>query len=380
MSLVVYDYQAFSLQEFGGVSRYVCEIASRVGRTPGFDARIIAPVHYNKFLPNCDVAQTACYFPPMFKRSHRLYRAVNRALSPLLTRAASPALIHRTYYTPQVNKTQAPVLITVHDMIHELFSEQYMAKDRTSQEKRVSLAQADHILSNSQSTANDLIRLFGVPREKISITHLGYSDIFADAAPDSEASPHQRPYILYVGQRAGYKNFEMVLRALSASPALLSSFDLMAFGGPALTAVELDLMRALKLKPSQVFHLSSSDAELARAYRHARVLVYPSKYEGFGVPPLEAMASGCAVVCADSSSLPEVVGQAARLFDPNELDSLRSALEDVGLNDDTNAGLVTRGRSRAQSFSWDRCAAETVAVYRRLLGRTDLSEFLAAGT
>jgi glycosyltransferase involved in cell wall biosynthesis len=244
----------------------------------------------------------------------------------------------------------------------------------------VSLDQADHILSISQSTANDLTRLFGIPREKISITHLGYSDIFADAAPDGDTVPHQRPYIMYVGQRAGYKNFEMVLRAISASPSLSSSFDLMAFGGPVFSSIELDLMRTLKLAPSQVFHRSGSDAELARAYRHARVFVYPSKYEGFGVPPLEAMASGCAVVCADSSSIPEVVGQAARLFDPNELDSLRLALEDVSLNDDTNAGLVTAGRSRAQSFSWDRCAAETVAVYRRFLGRSELSESLDSGS
>jgi len=283
-------------------------------------------------------------------------------------------LIHSTYYTPQVNRTHAPVFITAHDMIHELFSEQFGAKDRTSQEKRVSLSQADHILSNSQSTANDLMRLFNVPREKISITHLGYSEIFADAAPDGETAPRQQPYILYVGQRAGYKNFELVLRALGSSCALASAFDLMAFGGPAFTDVEIDLMRKLKLKTSQVFHRSGSDAALARAYRHARVFVYPSNYEGFGVPPLEAMASGCAVVCSNSSSIPEVVGPAARLFDPNELDSLRSALEEVALNNDVNASLVAAGRSRARVFSWDRCAAETVAAYQRVLGRPDAWE------
>jgi glycosyltransferase involved in cell wall biosynthesis len=113
--------------------------------------------------------------------------------------------------------------------------------------------------------------------------------------------------------------------------------------------------------------MSGDDALLSRLYRQATAFVYPSLYEGFGIPPLEAMSFDCPVVCSNTSSIPEVVGDAARLFDPADIDALRAAIEAVVGSPDLRDNLVRRGRKRIRHFSWDRTAMETMDIYRELV-------------
>jgi glycosyltransferase involved in cell wall biosynthesis len=276
-------------------------------------------------------------------------------------------LIHRTYYSPVSKRATVPVVITVFDMIHEMFSDAFPRGDTTSTNKRVCVRSADHIICISESTASDLVRIFGVERRKISVTHLGHSPVFQDTPRVNETHQNGRPYLLYVGQRAGYKNFDAALKAYASSKLLRDEFDLVAFGGPPFNAAEVTTIDNLRLRRDSVKHRTGPDCDLALAYRGARALVYPSLYEGFGIPPLEAMSSGCAVACSGTSSLPEVVGHAALLFDPVDIDSIRSALETVGLDDSVRVELVAAGKERAGHFSWDRCAAETLTAYRKAL-------------
>lgn len=366
MHSVVYDYQAFTLQQYGGVSRYFCELASRVQRAEGFCARIIAPVHFNSHLVDCPVPQTALHLRKR-RRTGPIYRAVNRWLSPTLTRLHSPSLIHRTFFEPLGKPAGVPVVVTVFDMINELFAESFPSSDRTAQDKRACVEGADHVLCISECTASDLVRLCGIPREKISVTYLGHSDIFAAPPPAGESAPHRRPYILYVGHRAGHKNFDSALRAYASAPRLREHFDLVVFGGLPFNADDMLRLAELRLEPDRVLRWTGSDADLARAYRHARAFVYPSRYEGFGIPPLEAMSSGCVVACSNASSMPEVVSDAAVMFDPDEIDSIRLAIETACLDEGRRAQLVAAGKARVQNFSWDRCAADTVAAYGKVL-------------
>ncbi|HEY6643536.1 glycosyltransferase family 1 protein [Povalibacter sp.] len=368
MNRIVYDYQIFASQQFGGISRYICELAMRVRQASDFESMVIAPLHFNNYLAACNTPRIGWHLP-LLPHTQRIYRATNRALSPAITRVLSPSLVHRTYFTPLPRPRKTPVVITVYDMIHEIFAGTYPKGDRTSQDKRRSLDEADHILSISESTASDLVHLFGIPRSKISVTHLGYSEIFSAPAPLGEVSPHARPYILYVGNRWGYKNFDLALNAYASSLALRASFDLVMFGGPPLGTTEQQRITGLGLSLTNVVRLSGSDVELARAYRHARAFVYPSRYEGFGIPPLEAMAAGCPVVASDVSSIPEVVGPAALMFPPDDVDAARSALESACFDNLARDRLVAAGRRRATTFSWDRCALETLALYRRILSQ-----------
>lgn len=368
LNTIVYDHQTFALQQYGGISRYFCELASRINRSTDFRARVVAPLHFNDHLAQSDAPKLGLHMRLRSVRTAPLYRTVNRFAGPLLTRAARPRLVHRTYYAPTASQASMPSVVTVFDMIHELFADQFSANDPTSRNKRRCVEQADHVLCISQSTAADLMRLFDVPDEKISVTHLGFSSTFAVAAAPGETSPHPRPYLLYVGHRGGYKNFDRTLRAYAASPRLRDNFDFVTFGGFPFDTDDANQMRSFGLREGSVRRLTGSDDELGRAYRHARAFVYPSLYEGFGIPPLEAMSSRCAVACAHTSSIPEVVGDAAVLFDPADIESMRSSLERVCFDESLHTELVAAGLLRARHFSWDRCALDTLAAYRATLG------------
>ena len=364
---VVYDYQTFAMQKHGGISRYFCELAARVHRTPGCSAKIIAPLHCNDYLSRSEVPTFGLNLHVFHPRLEKYYLAGCRALAPLPMRATRPAIVHRTYYHDAYAPPSVPTVLTVLDMIHEVLPQEFSPLDPTSRNKRRAVERADLVLCISHNTANDLMRMFRVPPEKIRVTHLGLSDGFSRTEAEM-ASPHPRPYLLFVGHRGGYKNFEGALRAYASSARLQDGFDFVVFGGFAIRPEEQALIDSLKLRSGAVRRLAGSDAELANAYRHAHAFVYPSRYEGFGIPPLEAMASGCPVVCANVSSIPEVVGSAAELFDPAQPEDIAAALERVCFDDIRRQTLIAAGRERLTHFSWDHCAEETVAAYRALLG------------
>lgn len=366
MPTITYDHQIFALQQFGGISRYFCELASRVNRTTEFDAKVVAPVHFNDYLSHCQVPTVGMHLPMSLPRTGRLYRAACRVLSPVLMLASRPSVVHRTYYSRTFAPASAATVVTVFDMIHEIFPEHFPVGDATSRNKRASVLSADLVLCISESTAADVVRIFNVPREKIRVTYLGFSDSFSDHNSQSDR-PHTRPYLLYVGHRAGYKNFQAALQAYANSRRLREAFDFVVFGGFAIDAKERGLFKSLGLRGDAVRRLTGSDQALSSAYRHAHAFVYPSTYEGFGIPPLEAMASGCPVACSNASSIPEIVGAAAELFDPAAPDSIQQALERICFDDTRRAALVESGHQRITKFSWDRCAAETVNAYRELL-------------
>jgi glycosyltransferase involved in cell wall biosynthesis len=175
-----------------------------------------------------------------------------------------------------------------------------------------------------------------------------------------------KPYILFVGSRGGHKNFENLLRAYASSTWLRDQFYLLCFGGGPFTSKENALIAQTR-QAQRVRQIGGADAQLAASYRHASLFVYPSLYEGFGIPPLEAMSLDCPVACSHTSSIPEVVGDAAAFFDPTSIDDMRQTMESVLNTSATSARLVALGRTRAGMFSWQRCAQATAAIYRQAL-------------
>jgi glycosyltransferase involved in cell wall biosynthesis len=250
-------------------------------------------------------------------------------------------------------------------MIHEKFPDDFHRFDKTRELKKIAVSRADHIICISENTRQDLISLLNVPWEKTSVIHLG-----VDSPPNGlSCSPEEgikRPYLLYIGQRGGYKNFLGLIKAYAVSADLTNDFDIICFGGGAFSKSEKKLFDQLKIG-NKIHRAGGSDDILCRLFAHATLLVYPSLYEGFGLPPLEAMVHGCPVACSNTSSIPEVVGNAGAYFDPNDVESIRATLEDVATAQQKRQELSEAGFSRHKKFTWEKCAEETLSVYQRLI-------------
>jgi glycosyltransferase involved in cell wall biosynthesis len=321
----------------------------------------------NRYLSGGGVGARGFYLSGI-PRARRAVRTANRWVESAWLKLARPDLVHETYYQTRASAPKGcPVVVTVHDMIHERYHAAFGLGDATSAKKRAAVARADRVICVSENTRTDLIEWFGTHPDKIRTIHLGVS--IAPAAPPATPAHLPKPFFLYVGMRGGYKNFANLLSAYASRAALRGGFDLIAFGADPFGTGEQESIRALGLA-SQVRHMTGDDRVLGHLYRRAAALVYPSEYEGFGIPPLEAMGYGCPVLCSHASSIPEIVGDAGSYFDPRRIDAIADAMEQLVSSQELRTRLVSRGSERARQLSWDRCAAKTLDLYRDLLARS----------
>ena len=379
MLRVVYDYQVFSWQKYGGISRYIYEVATVLAQSDDIEVKILAIAYVNEYLKNYKsdnksnliVGFSIPCIPK--KRINELVSKFNQELSAIWLKKYPHDILHKTYYNSEniVIDPRVKVVITVHDMIHEKFSQFFKSKnifnaqDRTSAIKKEAVQQADGIICVSENTKKDLIEILNVEPSKISVVYHGYSLNTYDS--DTLAPNLPQPYILYVGERGGYKNFNALLQAYANSSQLSNNFYLVCFGGGVFDRETINQISALKLPEGKVIQVSGDDKFLANLYKNAALFVYPSLYEGFGMPLLEAMALNCPVACSNTSSMPEVVGEAAELFDPNQPDNIAEALQNILFSTEKARQLVELGRERIKLFSWENCAEKTKKFYLYML-------------
>jgi glycosyltransferase involved in cell wall biosynthesis len=255
------------------------------------------------------------------------------------------------------------VATTVFDLTAERFPNQVHQPRHTSDSKRRWCERAAVVLAISEHTRDDLIERFAIPPDKVVVTHLGVEAVTPAATHPFQGGP---PYLLYVGdRRAPYKNVEGLVRALMAA-SLPPEVRLVFVGSPR-DAHDDELLRAVGWA-GRTDVIGADDATLAALYRDALALVYPSRYEGFGLPPLEAMAQGCPVVATTGGAVPEVVGDAALLVDPDDLDAWAEAVHRVVTEDAERARLRSAGYERSARFCWDDTVEHTLAAYRKAVG------------
>lgn len=369
---VIFDSQIFCHQRFGGVSRYVCSMALEMQGMAGITPLIVAPFHFNEYLDQLPPSLVCGRRVRWLEGLTALAYGASVLPGKIAARRFTPDVLHNTYYFPVKPPSGTRSILTVHDMIHEKYPQYFAASPFTTRIKAASVAAADHVICVSESTRLDLLATYDIPEERVSVTHLGFGPLGSLLAGESSSDFKVRvlgadaPYLLYVGSRVSYKNFRGLLNAYADSASLRTNFFFLCFGGGDFTRAERAAISKAGVE-GRIRYLGGSDAVLAACYAHASLFVCPSLYEGFGMPVLEAMSLDCPVACSNSSSLPEVVGDAARLFDPLDRDSIRSALESVLDSPSAATALKERGRRRRQLFSWRSCAENTIDIYRRVL-------------
>ena len=365
---ILFDYQVFHAQRFGGISRYFVELLRELSERPDCTITVLAGLHRNELLatlPRRPGLRIIGWRLPRWLPGRRIYGAINRCVFALAAPLLQPDLYHATYYNVLAPRLRARRVFTVYDMIHELHPGPEAARDPTPRRKQRAVQRADLLLCISQNTREDLVRLLRVSAEKTTVTPLAGS---LQARARAER-PHPAPYLLYVGDRAGYKNADLLLRTFAAQPELQRHLQLVFFGGPPFTAAEHQRITSLGLA-GLTHRVTGTDTDLATWYTHAFALVYPSLYEGFGIPPLEAMQYGCPVLASDRSSLPEVVGTAGRLFQPDAESSLADALRGLLEHPEERAACVRNGYQQHRKFTWKECADRTLAAYGSLMQAT----------
>ena len=364
---IIYGHDGFTEQVYGGVTRYYIEILTRIFSL-GNEISVIAGLYFNQYLKDISHDKrydvNGLYVPKNLILNKYSLRCANELYQSLALASQRDAIYHQTHYSIFPSTKKINTVLTVYDMAHEIHPEMFHKLNLAPYAKKNSCKIANKIIAISQSTKKDLINILNVDPDKIEVIYLA-SD-FAQKFIEIEFAKEDFPYILFVGNRQDYKNFSRLLDAFFHSGFLKGNFHLICFGGGEFTKEEEEKISGYKLN-SIIHHRSGNDRILAGYYRAAIAMVYPSLYEGFGIPLLEAMSMSCPVICSNSSSLPEVGGSAVKYFNPSEVDDIQDTIEKTLSDSTCLTDLSEKGLERQQEFDWNYTAKQTLRVYKTLI-------------
>ncbi len=346
------DNIIFSIQSGGGISAYWAGLISHLLCDPDM-------------LPHCTFYEYSRANNNFFRKdlnipTEKIIRS-HKAIGSNIERYLSckcrktPSVFHSSYYRVANTSKHIKQVVTVHDFTYEYFYKG-LTKYLHIWQKKKAIALADTIVCVSENTKKDLLFFYPeVAQKEINVIYNGVSD---DYYPIEQAGNKQkRPCILYVGSRVFYKNFKFCVDWLST----LNDYILYIVG-PALSEQEQKYLN-IKLPARYIYYGMISNKRLNELFNEVICLLYPSSYEGFGIPVLEAMKAGCPVITLNNSSLPEVCGQAGIMIDRLDFDDFNIALNFISSN---RATIVKNGIVHASIFSWEKCYNQTKAIYQNL--------------
>jgi len=364
---ILYDHQIFSLQKYGGISRYFYELLNKLDATEEITTQLPLIVSNNHYISNKKFTNHINFVPSIqFRGKQRIFDFLNKLKSIKHLKKQNFNVFHPTYYDPYFLSyiKEKPFVLTVHDMIHEKFSNMFPENDPTSSNKRLLVEKANKIIAISESTKRDLVELFEADPSKIQVVYHGNSMYPSNNVVSKIDIPKQ--YILFIGGRDGYKNFNMFIQSVQKLLLTNTKLCIICAGGGKFNVDELKNFNELNII-SQIFQYDLDDDVLSYLYQNAELFVFPSLYEGFGIPILEAFACECPLVCSNTSSFPEVAGDGACYFDPYNKESVQNAILKVMNDTDTKDILIKNGKKRLEYFSWEKTILETENIYKSLL-------------
>ena len=348
---IIYDNIIYSLQKAGGISTYWNELSSRLKKNKlditfyGFENENIFGKDINQEIESKIISKFARYLP-------------------FLKKLPKNSIFHSSYYRVS-NQKDIVNITTVHDFTYEYYRKG-LAKYIHSLQKGRAINKSDGIICVSENTKKDLLKFYpNINDDKIKVIYNGVSNTFFQLTQPSNYLTNNyeklknKKYILYVGDRKGYKNFDIAIKVFQK----LNDFIFVIVGGGDLRDDEKELLQ------KEYFHYQGiSTKDLNILYNNAFCLLYPSSYEGFGIPILEAMKAGCPVVSTNISSIPEVAGDAGLLVDKVEVKEFVKAILKLE-NKEFRNEIISKGFEQAKKFSWDKCFEETLEFYKKVAGK-----------
>ncbi len=364
MVKILFDHQTFSMQRFGGISRYFANLYNGINQQEGYLCDLSLLYTQNHYLSNQSFPLTGLIGNSLLKKESRRYKW-NKWYSRYEISENNFDIFHPTYYHPYfLKKLHKPFVLTVHDMIHELFPEYFTPKDPFTTYKRLLIEKATHFIAISQSTKDDLQKIYSIPDTKITVIHHGFTaPPFKVMSTNTYNVPEN--YILFVGDRSGYKNFFKFISAITPILGKYSEITVICSGGGPFNIVEQEFLIRNKIH-SRVKQINVSDEELGLLYKNALLFVYPSLYEGFGLPLLEAFYYNCPVVASNTSCFKEVGGDAVVYFDPLDINDIKNAILAVLENNELRMQLKISAGEQLKQFSFQQCLEKTLSVYRAI--------------
>ena len=362
---ILFDHQKFTTQQYGGISRYFANIIQQIKQSKDFTCEIGLTYSQNHYLkPNFSELDNYLTTLLSSKRLAQKLYDINEAYSKYLVGQNDFDIFHPTYYDSYfLPKLKKPMVTTIHDMTYEKLPEYFWAQDPLTHDKRLNTERADAIIAISETTKNDLLEYHDVDENKISVIYHGIDlDTLLIYEPVKNLPEN---YLLYVGDRSGYKNFYLFIDAFKMLSEKYTDINLVLTGGGKLGIADQELFYRLKLS-ERVTHINVTDGQLNFLYQNALLFVYPSLHEGFGLPILEAFKASCPILLSNTPCFKEIAADAVDYFEPYSVDDLFYKIESFLTDSTKKFSLIKKGNIRLQNFPLDESIRKTLDLYRSL--------------
>jgi len=362
---VLFDHQKFTTQRYGGISRYFANIIQEINKSDEFSCEVGLVYSQNHYL-NPEPSATDKYLGRILKsdRVARRLFSINERYSNRLVKQNNFDIFHPTYYDPYFLDTlKKPLVTTIHDMTYEKLPEYFWAQDPLTKHKRLHVERADAIIAISETTKSDLLKYHDVDESKISVIYHGIEPDTA-LAFDAVANLPEN-YLLYVGDRSGYKNFYLFMDAFKSLSQKYPDLNVVLTGGGSLGIADQELLTRLKLG-NRVKHVNVTDAQLNYLYRHSVLFVYPSLHEGFGLPILEAFKAQCPILLSDTPCFKEIAADAVDYFSSYSAEDMAGKMERFLGNNEKRKEHINKGLLRLRDFPLDISIRKTLDLYKSL--------------
>ena len=352
---ILFDHQLF-YDVYGGASKYFAMMINSLPQGSWDTTTLLACNEYVRAM------HLFRYFPKYFRGQARLLEHINRPYTSHILSRQKFDVFHQTNFGTYYGNSlgNKPLVITYHDANMSTYSPRPDIVELQNQ----SLRRADAIIAVSNNTKKDLLTLFPfVDEKKVHVIYHGIEKIHDK--PQHIKDITNTPYILYVGLRAEYKNFHRFIKAFAILSKSHPNLRLICTSMP-FTTTELAKFKELEIE-DKVIHVSASEELMKQLYAEALFFIYPSIYEGFGMPILEAWETRCPVCLSDTSCFPEIAGDAGLYFNPKDIDDMTAKIKLLTEDDNLRQQLISKGCSRVNLFTWQKCANEHYKIYESLV-------------